>query len=324
MQGHQKAAALMVLSMGLFAFEDVFIKLLTASLPTGIIMACLGIAGGLLFWAVMAARGIPLWSRDLLHPMVVLRNLGEAGCAVCFASALAIGDLSTASAIIQALPLTMTLGAALLLGEQVGWRRWASILVGFIGVLLIVRPGSDAFQLASLLALGAVVMLTLRDLATRRVPAHVSSDALTASAFLATGLAGISLAIFQHSAVRLPAGGEMAYIFAALCFGLGGYLSMVIATRIAPVAAIAPFRYARIVFALILGVLIFGERPDALTLLGAAIIVGSGIYTMWREARRKRRDSWTPAEYAGNVSVMVDPPRRDLPEERQDTGDAAR
>lgn len=310
MTEHQKAAALMVLGMGAFAFEDVFIKLLTTSMPIGLIMAFLGILGGLVFWAVMAVRGIRLFTRDLLHPMVLLRNLGEALCGILFVAALALGDLSSAAAIIQALPLTMTLGAALLLGEPVGWRRWTSIMVGFVGVLMILRPGGEAFQPASLLALGAVVMLTVRDLATRRVPEHVPSDALTASAFLSAGLGGVVLAILQQTAPRLPAGDEAFYLLGALCFGLGGYSAMVIATRIAPIAVIAPFRYARLVFAMILGILIFHERPDAMTLIGAAIIVGSGIYTMWREARRKAGDGLAPAEAAGSVSAMVDPPRR--------------
>lgn len=294
MQGYQKAAALMVLAMGLFACEDVIIKLLTRSLPTGVIMAVLGLCGGLIFWIGMALRGKRLFSRDLLHPMVILRNLGEAGCALCFASALALGDLSTASAILQALPLTMTLGAALLLGEPVGWRRWSSIVVGFVGVLLIVRPGSEAFQLASLLALGAVALLTLRDLCTRRVPETISSDALTASAFLSTGIAGVILAAFQGAPIRLPGAGDALSVVFCLAFGLGGYMAMVVATRIAPVAVIAPFRYARLVFAMILAALVFGERPDALTLLGSAIIVASGIYTMWREARLRRRHRDVP------------------------------
>lgn len=142
MTEHQKAAALMVLGMAAFAFEDVFIKLLTTSMPIGLIMAFLGILGGLVFWAVMAVRGIRLFTRDLLHPMVLLRNLGEALCGILFVAALALGDLSSAAAIIQALPLTMTLGAALLLGEPVGWRRWTSIMVGFVGVLMICDRGA--------------------------------------------------------------------------------------------------------------------------------------------------------------------------------------
>ena len=124
---------------------------------------------------------------------VGLRNLCEAVCGVFFLTAISIGDLAIASAILQALPLLMTLGAALILGEKVGWRRWASIGAGFLGVLMIVRPGTDAFQPGSMLALVAVLFLAVRDLVTRRLPASIGSGLLTASAFGSMSLAGAAL-----------------------------------------------------------------------------------------------------------------------------------
>ncbi|MFD1883778.1 DMT family transporter [Paracoccus pacificus] len=280
-----RAAGLMVLSMALFAFEDTFLKLLSASLPVGQVLAMAGGLGMLVFWALMALRGQRLWTRGLLHPLVIIRNLGEAVCAMAFILAIALGDLSSASAILQSLPLMMTVGAALFLGEPVGWRRWASIAAGFVGVVMIVRPGAASFDVASLLAVVAVLGLTLRDLVTRRIPPQVSSDALTASAFGTMMLAGIALAVLRAEPPEIPAPLDLLRLCASVVFGLGGYSAMVASVRLAPLGAIAPFRYSRLVFAMLLGIIVFGERPDALTWLGSAIIVISGIYAMWREAR---------------------------------------
>lgn len=289
MAENQRAAVLMVASMALFALEDMLIKLLTQTLPGGQIMLVAGLLGMGVFWALMAARGQRLWTRDLLNPLILTRNTGEAICAVLFVSALRLGDLSTASAILQALPLVMTLGAVIFLREQVGWRRWVSIGLGFIGVLLIVRPGTDAFQPASLLAIGAVLALAMRDLVTRRIPPLVPSEALTATAFGAMALGGAALLLIERKAPVLPDMGQGLTLLAVTGFGLAGYSLMVAATRLVPIAAIAPFRYSRLVFAMILGALMFGERPDGMMLLGSAVIVGSGIYAMLRERARGLR-----------------------------------
>ncbi|MCQ0969822.1 DMT family transporter [Paracoccus sp. TK19116] len=298
-----RAALLMVLSMGFFALEDMVLKLLGGRMPVGQVLMMAGTLGLALYWALMAARGRPLWSRDLLHPAVMLRNLGEGLAAITFVTALVTGDLSSASAILQALPLTITLGAALFLAEPVGWRRWLSILAGFAGVLLIVRPGAAAFQPASLLAVVAVLALTLRDLATRRIPDRVSSDALTASAFGAVVPAGLILFLIQRQPAVMPQPADLAWLLAGSLVGLSAYLAMVVSMRFAPIATIAPFRYSRLVFAMLVGIVVFSERPDAITWLGAAVIVGSGIYAMWRETRLSRagRATQTPASHRGSA-----------------------
>lgn len=288
MAQEQRAATLMVASMAFFAFEDMLIKLLTLTLPGGQIMLVAGMLGAGTFWAMMAARGQKLWTRTLLNPLILTRNLGEAICAVLFVTALRLGDLSTASAILQALPLVMTLGAVVFLREPVGWRRWLSIALGFIGVLMIVRPGTEAFQPASLLAVGAVLALALRDLVTRRIPPLVPSEALTATAFAAMAVGGLALLLIQGQAPVLPSVGQGLGLLGVTAFGLAGYSLMVVATRLVPIAAIAPFRYSRLVFALVLGVVVFDERPDAMMLLGSAVIVGSGIYAMLRERVARR------------------------------------
>ncbi len=283
-----RAALLMVLAMAAFACEDALLKGLSGRIPTGQLLAVIGFAGMAVFglWIAFSAEGLRL--RNLLRPQVALRNLCEGVCAITFVTALATGDLSIASAILQAQPLLMTLGAALFLGEQVGWRRWMSIAAGFAGVLLIVKPGTAAFEFSSVLAIIAVMTLAVRDLVTRRLPPEVGSGLLSAGAFGSMGIAGLILMTIGGQQPITPSAGQGALMAATLCFGLLGYITMVIATRIAEIAVIAPFRYSRLLFAMFLAVIVFGERPDAATLLGAGLIAGAGIYSMWREARLRR------------------------------------
>ncbi|SNT74442.1 DMT family transporter [Paracoccus seriniphilus] len=288
MTPNARAALLMTLSMASFSCEDTLLKLLSRDIPTGQLLLLVGLAGMLLFglWLAFSPEGLE-W-RFLYVPKVLLRNLAEAVAGIAFLTALSIGDLSIASAILQASPLLMTLGAALFLKEPVGWRRWSSIIIGFVGVLLIVRPGSDAFQPASILAVIAVIALAARDLLTRQLPANIGSGFLTASAFGSMAVAGLFLMLVAQQRPVMPSGGEIATMTASLAFGLGGYVTMVIAIRVGEIGAIAPFRYSRLVFAIALAMIVFRERPDALTLTGAAIIAVAGGYAMWRETRLRQ------------------------------------
>ena len=283
-----RGSLLMTAAMLGFAIEDMFIKLLSASVPLGMVLILLGAGGAVVFAVLALMRGDALFSRDLLARSVLIRNAGELIGTVGFITAIALTPLSSASAILQATPLVVTLGAALFLGEQVGWRRWSAILVGFAGVLLIIRPGFDAFEPASLFAVMGVIGLALRDLATRTVPRAISSMQLSTYAFLTLVPAGMVMLAFTGDAPRLLNGLEWLLIAAALAFGVLSYYAIVAAMRMGDVAVITPFRYSRLVFALCFGVLFFGERPDMATLAGSALIVASGIYTFWREARLRR------------------------------------
>ncbi|MCJ1899447.1 MULTISPECIES: DMT family transporter [Paracoccus] len=284
-----RGAILMVLSMALFAFEDMFVKLMTMGLPYAQVLAMVGGMGFLAFWASLLRRRRRFWTRQLLHPLLLLRNLGEVVGAIGFTVALALSELSSTSAILQALPLFIVLGAALFLGEPVGWRRCSAIAVGFAGVLLIVRPGFAGFQPVSLMALLAVVALVVRDLATRRIPDSIPSDQIAGSAFLAIMLGGLAMWAVLGQPLARPGAVQLGQLAGCMVVGVGGYALLVAATRIGEASAIAPYRYSRLVFALILAFLVFDERPDLPTLLGAGLIVASGCYTMWREAALRRR-----------------------------------
>ena len=284
---NQRSILYMVLGMGGFAVEDAFIKLASAHVPTGQIMLTLGVLGGPIFAVLAWMRGHRAWSREALHWAVLGRNLGEMTGSLCYVAALAVAPLVTTTAIFQAMPLAVTMGAALFLGEQVGWRRWTAILVGFGGVLLIIRPGAADFEPASLLAVGAVVGLAARDLFTRRIPGRIDTMLLTSWGFLAVALVGAAQLWLTGGAMR-PSGPDALLLLGALAFGGVGYWLLTASTRLGELSAIMPFRYARLLFALGIGVLLFAERPDAWTLLGAAVIVGSGTYTFTRERARAR------------------------------------
>jgi drug/metabolite transporter (DMT)-like permease len=182
----------------------------------------------------------------------------------------------------------VALGAAVFLGTPVGPRRWAAILVGFGGVLLILRPGMAGFDPALLLAVAGMLALAGRDLSTRNLPRTITGARLSFHAFAALVPAGLALQAAQGLPVAPLSGSELLRLGLCVGFGVGAYLSIVGATRLGDLAVVSSFRYSRMLFALALGVLLFGERPDALMLLGTAVIIASGLYTLHREARLAR------------------------------------
>lgn len=301
-----RGAVLMVAAMLAFAFEDLFIKKLAeAGVPLGQIILYLGLGGTLVFASVVRARGEALVSPALWQRGILLRNLGEIVGTLGFVSAIALTPLSSASAIFQANPLAVTLGAALFLGAPVGWRRWTAIGVGFAGVLLIVRPGASDFDPRSIYAVIAVLGLALRDLATRTVARTVSSWQLSAWGFATLIPAGLVLFGLTGTGPITFLPWHWGFMAAALICGLLGYYAIVAASRLGEIAFVTSFRYTRLVFALIIGAIFFGERPDLLTLAGAVLIVGSGLYTLLRERRLQRmtRDAVQAAAQAATQAA---------------------
>ena len=282
-----RGSALMVLAMLGFAVEDMFVKLLSDTMPVGQILMMLGLSGAVVFAVLTRAQGARVVIPAILSPAVMLRNLGELIAAVCYVTAIALTTLSSASAILQATPLAVTLGAALFMGAQVGWRRWSAILVGFAGVLMIVQPGLDGFQPASLFAVATVIGLAIRDLATRAVPNTVSSMQLSCYAFATMVPTGAAMLAFSGGAV-MPAPTIWALLGGATVFGVMGYYFIVGAMRIGDVATVTPFRYTRLIFTLFLGIVLLGERPGIWTFAGSAVIIASGLYTFVRERRLAR------------------------------------
>lgn len=282
-----RGAAWMTAAMLGFAFEDMFIKLLSGSLPTWQIVLIIGLAGALAFGLAARAQGQPLLTRAALSGPVLMRNLGEVVATLGFITAISLIPLSSASAILQATPLAVTFGAAVIFAETVGWRRWTAIFVGFFGVVLIIRPGTSGFDVNSLFAIQGAVGLVIRDLATRRISSDVSTTQVSLWAFAVLIPAALLLKVLSGQPAVVPLGTDWAYLGCIVPLGLLSYYAIVAAMRVGDISFVTPFRYSRILFALILGVVIFAERPDAVMLTGAALIVGSGLFTLWRERKQR-------------------------------------
>ena len=273
----------MILAMAGFAFEDLFIKTLSAHLPVSEIILILGSTGSIIFLIIALLQRAPIIHKDLLNRHVVTRTVFELFGALFFVIAIALTPLSSASAILQITPLLVTIGAAVFFRESVGWRRWTAVLIGFIGVLLILRPGFGSFMPASIFALLGAMFLAGRDLATRAMKVNLPSVTIALYAFLAFGISGFFIMPF-NSAMIAPTSTDIMYFIGASTFGVIAYYSIVISSRIGEMSVISPFRYTRIVFAMLLAIIILGERPDSFTLIGATVIVASGLYTFIRES----------------------------------------
>ena len=272
----------MILAMAGFAFEDLFIKKLSAHLPVSEIIIILGSTGSIIFLIIALLQRAPIIHKDLLNRYVITRTVLELFGALFFVIAIALTPLSSASAILQITPLLVTIGAAVFFRENVGWRRWTAVLIGFIGVLLILRPGFGGFMPASIFALLGAMFLAGRDLATRAMEVKLPSVTIALYAFLAFGISGIFIMPFNSAMIALTST-DIMYFIGASVFGVIAYYSLVIASRIGEMSVISPFRYSRIVFAMLLSILVLKENPDSLTLIGATIIVVSGLYTFLRE-----------------------------------------
>jgi drug/metabolite transporter (DMT)-like permease len=307
------AAAILTLAMLVFAIEDALIKVLASGLPVSEVLGMIALAGVVVFGGLMRIRGERFWTRALLVPAVALRNATEAVASVAIVLALALTELSTTAAIIQAVPLFIALGAATWLKEPVGWRRTTAIALGFFGVLLVLRPGLAGFEPASLWAVFAAAGFAARDLVTRRVPSGMSSLHLSAAAFVALLLAAVVMAVLLGEPPVVPGGRQAALALACGAITVTGYALLVTATRIGEASVLAPVRYTRLVFALVLAVIVFGERLDALTIAGAATIVGSGLCTLWREARLSRRASVPGPTGSAPLPVAQPNPTRSTP-----------
>ena len=283
-----RGAAFMVLAMFSFALLDTTIKILSQSMSVGQALALIsiGILALLLGWSVV--QGIPLWQAEYRNSRVILRSLCEVVGTCLISLALSLVPLTTVSAVIQATPLVVAMGAGLFLGQAIGWRRWIAIIVGFGGVLLIIRPGLEGFNPATLLAVAGMLALASRDLLTRALHVTLSGVQLGIHAF-AFGLpASLVLMIAPGEPLVQPDAGTWALVLAGVFIGVMSYLTIIAATRFGNAGVISSFRYSRMIFALAIGFVVLGERPDAATLVGAAIIITSGIFTLWREARMRR------------------------------------
>jgi drug/metabolite transporter (DMT)-like permease len=283
-----RAIAAILLAMFGFITNDVMVKLLTEQMPLPSVIVYRGLIAcvllALLTWAFGQMRPLPKKGRG----MIGLRCTGEVGATVFYLTALTLMPLANATAILQAIPLIMVACAALILGEKVGWRRWTAVIIGFFGMLLVIQPGADGYDQTAIVAVLALTFLTLRDLSTRFIPAHVPSLMVTLISMVAVTIAGIVWAGITGG-LAVPSGPQLLMMAAAALFLSVGFWGITVGMRIGELATVAPFRYSIILWAILFGYLFWGDVPDAARLLGIAMIVGSGLFVMYRERVRGRQ-----------------------------------
>lgn len=283
-----RGVLMMMGAMASFVSGDALMKLVFTELPLFQALAVRGVFVTLVFYLLARRLGAlrhALNRRDRV--LIGLRVFGEAASTYFFLSALAHMPLANVTAILQSLPLTITLAGAVFLREAVGWRRWSAIAVGFIGVLLIVRPDADGFDTYAIMALVAVAFVTLRDLVTRRVSHAVPS--MTVALASAAGVTIFALAGSLSEGWVMPSTSVRWALLGTVLTVMSGYLLSVMAMRVGELGVVTPFRYTGLVWALVLGYLLFGDWPDQITLAGAGLIVATGLFTLYREHRASQR-----------------------------------
>lgn len=279
---------LMCASMAAFTINDTFMKSVTQTQP---LFQTIGLRGliavlGLTILAfATGAFGFRPNRRDA--GLILLRSLADVAATVFFLEALLRMPLANLSAILQALPLLITLGAALVYGDKIGWRRMTAILVGLIGVLIIIRPGTEGFDRWALLGLASVACVVVRDLSVRPLQGHIPSTLVALGAAVAVTLMGWTGTAFQGW--QTPTAWEAARVLGAGLFLIVGYLTSVAAMRHGDIGIVAPFRYTSLLWAIALGFFAFGNLPDFWTLIGAGIVIAAGLFTLWRERQLRRR-----------------------------------
>lgn len=279
----------MVLAMAAFALEDAFIKRGAIYLPIGQVLLTFGL-GGMAVFAMTSRRG----GGRLLQAAVLSRAMGvRALFEVCgrlfFALAITLTPLSSATAILQATPVLVVLGARLFFGERVGVLRWASVGIGLLGVLIVLRPAADDFSRLSLLTLVALIGFSGRDLASRAVPAALGTRHLGFYGFAAVVLASIPISVCDGRAFVWPRSADVVMLGLAIMVGTGAYAALMKAMRTGDIASVAPFRYTRLLFGVALGVLAFGERINAAMVGGCAVILCAGLLIAFDGRRQTAR-----------------------------------
>lgn len=278
---------LMVLAMAGFALGDAGIKLLSDGLSLSQIMMIMGFCGTLTFACLSVWKRQPIFTKEILHPAVMIRSASDIIAALFMINALALVPLSLVTSVTQAGPLVVALGAAAIFKETVGWRRWSAILTGLTGVMIILRPGTEGFDAFALLAVGAMLGLSARDLATRAAPKTLGNLQLATVGFASFMVSALLLVPFTKP-WTVPDQNQWMLFVLVIVPTIAGYYAITASMRIGEISVVTPFRYTRLLFGVTLGVVLFGETIDIWMLVGGALIVATGIYTVLRERKLHR------------------------------------
>jgi drug/metabolite transporter (DMT)-like permease len=272
----------MVASMAAFAVEDAFIKAAAEVLPVGQILIIFGLGGVLIFACIAKLNKDQLFVPDVLAPPMRVRMLFEIAGRLFYVLAISLTPLSATTVILQATPLVVVAGAALVFGEKVGLRRWIAIFGGLIGVVIVVGPGTNSFSMLSILAVIGLLGFAGRDLASRAAPPTVSTSVLGLYGFVSVFVAGVLFSAWGRAAYVWLNVEVSLYLLGAVLVGVAAYACLMKAMRTGEVSAVTPFRYTRLLFGIAFGVLLFGEQLNFQMLIGSGLIVVSGLCILWR------------------------------------------
>ena len=283
-----KGAALMTACVSAYVINDAFMKLLFSEIALfqAVFLRSIITVPPILIMVWITKVAIRNLSKQDKR-LILVRVGAEIFITITFLTALKHMPLANVTAILQALPLAITMAAALFLAEPVGWRRWSAILVGFVGVLIVVRPGLEGFNIYSLSAFMAIIFLTVREISTRKLKSEVPTITVVLSTAVGSTLfAGIMMIGSEWDTVSAVS--WLLILGAAVAILIATLLS-VMAMRIGEIGFVSPFRYTSMLGAIGLGILMFGDWPDQPTLVGTLIIVSTGIYTFHREQKVSRK-----------------------------------
>ncbi|MDP1702036.1 MAG: DMT family transporter [Aestuariivirga sp.] len=286
-QNHTLRAGLyMVITTACFVMGDTCIKLIGTSLPLGQVICLIGVVSSLFLFLVCGQQGIFKNLPLIFTRTVLLRSLFDAMASFMFVSALMHMPLANLSAVMQSVPLVVVAVGVIFLGEKAGLSRIAAVVAGFLGVLLIVKPMPQTITIYEFLALGAVIIVAFRDLVTKRIPAHVPLLVIALANAIFISLSGFGVGLLQG--FKTVEVWQWALLLGAGLFVTLSYIFIVATVRLGELSATAPFRYSEVVFAIIAGILVFGEYPDAMAYLGMALVIAAGLFAAHREAAQAR------------------------------------
>lgn len=274
--------------MAAFAVEDALVKGIAGEMPLSQTLILFGLGGALAFAALLRREGSALFHRDALSPPMQVRALFELVGRLFYFLSVALTPLSAATAILQATPVLVVLGASLCFGERIGWRRWCAVILGLLGVLMVLRPSTADFSPLSLLTVIGIIGFAGRDLATRAAPATLSTLHLGFYGFLTIVLAGLLYAIWEARAPVLPNPRVVVYLLGAVAVGVFAYAALMKSVRSGDIATVTPFRYTRLLFGLGLGVAFYDEQITQAMLFGCLTIVVAGLLIAWHGRVRMR------------------------------------
>jgi drug/metabolite transporter (DMT)-like permease len=287
LQANRRGILFMCAAMGCFVINDSLVKYASETLPSAQLIFLRGIMASLIVLALVRSTGAMKSAGQVLQRWVALRAGIDAIATFIYLVALFHLPIVNATAIVMTSPLFIAVLAAVFMGERIGIDRWLAIGLGFLGVLLVIQPRAEGFNGYAVVCLSGTLLMSARDLLTRRVGAAIPSTVITLSTALAITLLSGAASLVQGWA---PVGGfEFGILALASVFLAGGYYGIVIGMRQGELSVIGPFRYSGLLWALVIGYLVWGDLPNRLAWAGIALLTGSGLYVVYRERKRAAR-----------------------------------